>query len=189
MATLVRARDRLSYADLLAFPADGKTHQVIDGKHYVSPSPSTRHQAVSGALFFQLYRQIAVTGKGVVLSAPTDLELTDHDIVVPDIMVILKERRGIIRPRKVTGSPDLVVEIVSPSSARQDRRVKRSLYAQAGVPEYWIVEPERELVEPYRLRGSAYRALNAVSGTIAMTTIEDVKVDLQAVWRAAAEAT
>ncbi len=139
---------KLTYEDYVCFPDDGKRHEIIDGDHYVNPAPSTYHQTVSRRIQFLLYQGIELENLGVVYNAPVDLQLGDFNIVQPDIVVVLKANEKIITPTKIKGTPDLVIEILSPSSAENDRKLKRSLYEKSSVPEYWIVDPfEHELTQ------------------------------------------
>ena len=117
----------------------------------MTPAPSTVHQTVSKRLQYQLYTQIELAGLGVVFNAPVDVQLTDHDIVQPDLVVVLKGRESIIAHAKINGVPDLVVEILSPSTTRSDTALKKSLYQRAGVSEYWIVDPDGREIQQYRL--------------------------------------
>ena len=123
----------------------------------MSPAPSTKHQTVSRHLQFQLYAQIEITKRGKVFNAPTDVELTPNDIVQPDLVVVLKDRTRMITPTKINGVPDLVVEILSPSTAATDTTLKKQLYERTGVAEYWIADPDNQRLECYRIIDGVYR--------------------------------
>ena len=110
----------LTYADYVCLPEDGKRHEIIGGAHYMNPAPSTYHQYVSRRLQFQLYSLIELKGLGSVIYAPVDVQLTENDIVQPDLVVVLTENR-IITPSKVKGRPDHLIEILSPSSQSNDQ--------------------------------------------------------------------
>ena len=114
--------------------------ELIDGEVFVVPAPNIGHQDVQANLVFEFVGQIARRGRGRVFPAPTDLRFSDVRDVQPDLIVVLPGDGATINPERIEGVPSLVVEIVSPSSRVQDRRVKRALYADAGVPEYWIVD-------------------------------------------------
>lgn len=183
MAVLTRSPVKLTYDDYLLLPDDNNIHEIIDGEHYVSASPSTYHQTVSRRLQFLLYEAIELTGAGVVFDAPTDVQFSDHDVVVPDIFVIRAERTQMISPSRVLGPPDLVIEIISPSSAKKDREIKRKLYERFLVPEYWLVNPEGHAIERFPLVRDRYgesephaESIRYRAGTI------DVTVDLRRVW-------
>jgi Uma2 family endonuclease len=114
--------------------------------------------------------------------ALADLRLSPWDIVQPDLIVVLSHNRAILTPSKIEGSPDLVVEILSASSAHNDRVRKKELYCKSAIPEYWVVDPEARLVEQFLLRDEAYVLLGSHADTITVQVIEGVRVDLRAVW-------
>jgi Uma2 family endonuclease len=142
---------RLTYADLRRLPDDGMRHELIDGEHYVTPAPRPKHQRVSFRISFQVGMYLEEHPMGRMYYAPLDVFLTDFDCVEPDLLYVSREREQ----RQMTedyleGAPDLVVEILSPSTKRFDHGVKHRLYERFGVSEYWIVDPEKESVRVYR---------------------------------------
>ncbi|MFN0058989.1 MAG: Uma2 family endonuclease, partial [Planctomycetota bacterium] len=149
MPLVPESRVRLTYADLLEFPSDGNRHEILDGVHYVSAAPATYHQLVSSRLHGELHVQVVVPGRAHVFSAPTDVELGAHDIVEPDLLLVSLKRAEIIHPSRIVGAPDLVIEILSPSTRRIDLGKKRERYERCGVGEYWVVDPERRVVDQY----------------------------------------
>jgi Uma2 family endonuclease len=173
---------KLTYRDYVHFPEDGKRHEIIDGEHYVTPAPETYHQKLSRKIQFQLFQQIEERGLGEVYNAPTDVELSDADIVQPDLVVILAAKQRIVTPKKVKGIPDLVVEILSPATKGRDRRLKRELYRRVGVPEYWIVDPDEHVVEQHLLQASRYRLVGRHTTRVTFRGLEGVVVDLARVW-------
>jgi Uma2 family endonuclease len=190
MSVVIDGITKLTYSDYAQLPDDGRRHEIIDGEHYVSPSPSSAHQDASRHIQFQLYEHIEVEGLGKVYNAPMDLQLSDTDVVQPDLMVILREHEHYISPSRIIGTPDLIVEIKSPTTAEHDRGVKRSLYQQYGVPEYWIVDVDSHTVERYVLEGDRYRLDSTCREQITYTA-EPVQsrpervsapVDLRKVW-------
>lgn len=140
---------RLAYADYLAFPEDGRRHELVDGEHVVTPAPGARHQRVAGRLFLALGNFVERQGLGQVYFAPLDVIISDVDVVQPDILFVANDRVEIVR-HAVHGAPDLAAEMVSPSSRRTDEVTKLRLYDRAGVREYWVVDPEIEVVKVYR---------------------------------------
>ena len=182
MSLNTQSSGKLSYHDYLGFPSDGQRHEIIDGVHVVNPAPDTYHQTLSRRIQFQLYAQIELKKHGEVFNSPTDLQLSDTDIVQPDLIVVLQDKRSIITPRKMQGVPNLVVEILSPSSVNTDRVLKKELYRRAGVPEYWIVDPIQKFVEQYVLRDNAYQLVNRHSNEVVPQIIEGVRVNLDEVW-------
>ena len=150
-------RAKLGYPEYCSFPADGLRHEVIDGDHIMTPAPSTIHQTVSKRLQHQLYTQVELAGLGLVFNAPIDVQLSDYDIVQPDLVVVFKDRTRMITHTKINGVPDIVVEILSPSTAATDTALKKQLYERTGVAEYWIVDPDNQRLQRYRLIDGGYR--------------------------------
>jgi Uma2 family endonuclease len=147
----------LSYDDYAAID-DGNRYQVIEGELLMTPSPRTRHQRIVLNLGRHLANFAYSIGAGEVFLAPLDVVLkTERPAVVlqPDALFISTERSEIITEANIQGAPDLVVEVLSPSNIRLDTVVKRRLYAQYGVKEYWIVAPDSEHVEVFLLSADA----------------------------------
>jgi len=155
MSVIVDGRLKLTYNEYRLFPEDGNTHELIDGKHYMAPAPGTNHQSICRHIQFQLYRQLEQPGEAQVFNAPTDVELSEVDVVQPDLAVVAASRAHIISPSRIVGPPDVVVEIVSPSTAERDRGLKRKLYELRGVPVYWLVDPEARTVTVYEREADA----------------------------------
>lgn len=144
-------RPALSYEDYQLFPDDGRRHELIGGEHYVSPAPIEKHQIASSNLQIDVGGFVREDRLGQVFSAPYDVVLSDEDVVQPDLLFVSRERASIRKPTGIFGAPDLVVEILSDSTRKIDEQVKRKLYEQAGVREYWVVDPLLETVKVYRL--------------------------------------
>jgi Uma2 family endonuclease len=142
---------KLTYEDFVLFPDDGKRHELIDGEHFVTPSPNRRHQTVLVNLTGILLPIVRKRRLGHLYFAPFDVVFTRHDVVEPDLLFISAARSAVLTDANVQGAPDLVVEVLSPSSRRQDEVLKRDLYERGGVAEYWIVDPEAETVKVFRL--------------------------------------
>ena len=172
---------KLTYDDYVLFPSDGNRHEIIDGRHYMNPAPSPRHQTVSRRIQFQLYQQIELNDLGQVFNAPIDVQLSDTNVVQPDIVIILRDQH-IITPTKIKGIPDLVIEILSPSTKKYDQQLKRQLYEQFQVPEYWIVDPENQSIEQCLLGTNQKYAATSRSDTIDFAATNST-VDLVQVWK------
>lgn len=140
---------KLTYEDFLLFPDDGKRHELIDGEHYVTPSPNLRHQRISGNLHYLLRSYLEGHPIGRVFYAPLDVIFSNVDVVEPDLLYVSNERRAILKLH-VEGAPDLVVEIASKGTRKRDETIKRRLYQRSGVSEYWVVDPELDVVRVYR---------------------------------------
>ena len=182
MAQQTRSTSKLGYEQYVCIPDDGRRHEIIDGDHYLNPAPATYHQRLSGRIHFQLYEQIDLPRIGEVYCAPTDVQLTDHDIVQPDLIVVLNERKAIITPTKIKGVPDLVVEILSESTIKNDRVLKKELFERVGIPEYWIVDPEEHAVDQFVLAVEHYDHRGVYADKLRVATIPNVTVDLSQVW-------
>ena len=147
MVTTPNTAIKFTYRDYVNTPED-KRYELLDGELILSEAPSRNHQGSQVNIGSPLYVFVRSNGLGVVYFAPRDVVLTDTDVVQPDLMFISNERLHIDTEREVRGAPDLVVEILSPSTSGRDRTFKRALYAKHGVKEYWLVEPA--LLEPSR---------------------------------------
>ena len=141
-----QAKVKLTVADYMKTPDDVR-YQLIDGELILAPSPTSRHQFVSVRLTVALFKFVEQHRAGVVLQAPLDVILAEHEVFQPDILFVSNDRREIMTPANIQGAPDLVVEILSPSTRRNDRGHKLDVYSRYGVREYWIVDPDAGLVE------------------------------------------
>jgi len=147
---------KFTYEDYLGFPDDGNRHEIIDGEHYVTPAPLTKHQRISANLLEHLHRHCSQTNAGLVLAAPTDVVFAETDVVQPDLLFITKDRQPIVTRENIQGAPDLIIEILSDKTKQRDERTKRTLYERFQVTEYWIIDPEMELVRKFRLQDGGY---------------------------------
>ena len=157
MAT--RIEPLMTIADLDAMPDDEYRYEIIEGELFVSRSPSLTHQTVSGNLFRSIDTYLIDNPIGRIWATP-GVVLSEFSGVIPDLVYISHQRRTeIASGDRVTGAPDLVIEIVSPGSEneRRDRVAKRQLFGKYGVKEYWIVDFEKRSIEVYQLRGHSMR--------------------------------
>jgi Uma2 family endonuclease len=142
---------KLTYDDFVLFPDDGKRHELIDGEHYVTPSPNRKHQTISGNLYLMIRTWIEEHPIGQIYYAPFDVIFSMFDVVEPDLVYMSNERAAtILTAANVKGVPELVVEIGSPGTRKRDETIKRRLYERSGVDEYWVVDPEIDVVRVYR---------------------------------------
>jgi Uma2 family endonuclease len=142
---------KLTYDDFVLFPDDGKRHELIDGEHYVTATPNTRHQQICGDLFALIWNYLEAHPIGRAFGVPLDIVFSPFDVVEPDIQYLSNERAAeVITPQHVRGAPQLVVEVASPSTRKRDETIKRHLYERAGVSEYWIVDPDIDVIRVYR---------------------------------------
>jgi Uma2 family endonuclease len=145
------ALPQITWQDVQQMPDDGNRYEAIEGDLYMTPAPKVRHQRISLRLERALFSLLVDGGYGELLHAPVGVEFpASGEGVQPDILFISNERRAIICEDWLRGAPDLVVEILSPTTAHRDRGIKLRLYERQGVSEYWIVDPEAEAVEVWR---------------------------------------
>ena len=148
---------RLTYDDFVLFPDDGKRHELIDGEHYVTPSPNLKHQKVSGNLHLLIGVWLEDHLIGQIFYAPFDVVFSRFDVVEPDLLYVSNARAAaLLTPANVQGAPDLVVEIGSPGTRKRDETIKRHLYERSGVAEYWVVDPDTDVVRVYRRDGDTF---------------------------------
>ena len=148
---------KLTYDDFVLFPDDGKRHELIDGEHYVTPSPNIRHQQIQGDLFGMIWTYLEAHPIGRVFTARLDVVFSKFDVVEPDILYLSHDRANdVLTPANLQGAPELVIEIGSPGTRQRDETIKRRLYERAGVSEYWIVDPDIDVVRVYRREGDTF---------------------------------
>ncbi|HUZ76741.1 MAG TPA: Uma2 family endonuclease [Chloroflexota bacterium] len=155
---------KLTYEDLQQAPDDDKRYELIEGDLLVSPSPTPVHQTVVGRVFAFLLR-LETAGLGRAFVAPLDVVLDTFNVLEPDVLFIATERLSIIGPRNVQGPPDLVVEVLSEGTRQRDLGLKLHTYARFGVRFYWILDAEKQTVQPYQLVGESYEQLPLLPAT------------------------
>ncbi len=146
----------LSYEDYLSMPDDRNRYEILEGELAVTPSPTSMHQLVSRNLAFILHCHIKQYRLGDILYAPMDVILSDISIVQPDLIYITREHLHLITTRGIEGTPDMVIEIISPASKRLDRVGKLQIYAKYGIAWYWLIDPLEKTLEIYMLNHESY---------------------------------
>lgn len=144
---------RWTYDEYARLPDDGDRHEIIRGEVCVTPGPRPRHQWVSAQLQHVLRDYVMRNDLGVILD-DVDLLFVSGEFLRPDILYVPAARLDGITTRGVECAPDLVVEVISPGSERIDRMLKPPRYAEHGVPAYWLVDPDRAVVEQYAGAGA-----------------------------------
>ncbi len=147
---------KLSFEEFRQLPVDGKRYELVRGEVHVTPAPATRHQAVVQNLSGNLWPFVIKNHLGEVWTAPLDVRLSGDTALQPDLVFISNARAGIIQENWIAGAPDLVVEVLSPSTAAYDRATKLPVYAEAGVPEVWLIDSQAKTVEVLKLQGKKY---------------------------------
>ena len=155
--SLVPPGVKLTYDDFAHFPEDGKRHELIDGEHYVTPSPNRTHQRIVTTLVGLLWGHLERSPIGEVYVAPFDVLFSDFDVLEPDLLYISQARLAqVLTEKHVQGAPDLVVEVGSPSTRRRDEKLKYQVYERFGVFEYWVVDPDLDVVKVHCLVDGRY---------------------------------
>ena len=174
----------LTYEDYCRFPNDGRRDEILEGELAVTPAPAPNHQRVSGNLFRVLADHVSSRGLGEVFIAPIDVILARTSVVQPDLVFVRAERLSLVSNRGIEGPPDLVVEVLSPTTEAQDRGAKLQLYARHGAPHYWLVDPETRRLEAYELAGTGYRLVADLTGSamFASALFPGLAVPLDALW-------
>lgn len=131
---------------------EGAPYQLIEGELIMTPAPNPLHQMISGNLFKKLSKIVDAKHAGTVLYSPVDVYLGEENAYQPDMVFISKKRAEIIKKDGIYGAPDLVIEILSPSTAYYDIKKKYKVYERYGVKEYWIVDPELKGIEIFLLK-------------------------------------
>jgi Uma2 family endonuclease len=142
--------DITTIPELLALPEDGMRHELLDGVHAVTPSPALLHQAVLREMETAVAEVLKGQDRFQLFWSPADVVLGPRTLVQPDLFVVEQQPGQRLRSWADVGVPVLALEVLSPGTAVRDRGVKRRIYQQAGVPEYWIVDLDARLVERWR---------------------------------------
>ncbi|MCX6545438.1 MAG: Uma2 family endonuclease [Acidobacteria bacterium] len=184
MASVEAAHSHVTYADLERWPDDGKQYELYDGEVRVVPAPTFFHQIVLANLLdiLQVYRK---THGGFVLPAPLDIIFREDTVLQPDVTFLTESTFRLLDVHKpIRSAPDLVIEILSPSTSKWDRIKKYGVYARYGVAEYWIVDPGNETVEIFALRDGAYElaASGQRGGQLMSATLPGLVVELERVF-------
>ena len=173
-----KATQKHTWDDYLTWPAEERW-EIIDGVAYnMTPAPSVRHQNITGKLYSQLEQKLKNKACKPFI-APTDVILSEYDIVQPDVFVVCDKNK--ITESNIKGAPDLVVEILSPATALKDLREKKNLYEKSGVKEYIVIDPLEEYVERFWLGGDGVYDRGEVFGpqdALQLKSLERIEVTL-----------
>ncbi len=173
------ARIKFTYEDYKHTPED-KRYELIDGELILTAAPRRVHQRMEIRLAIRLGAFVEDHDLGEVYTAPFDVVLTDTDVVQPDLLFVSQERLYIINDDNVRGAPDLVIEILSPSTSGRDRTIKRTLYALHGVKEYWLVDTDAKNITVMFLGEQGYE-ITGIYGegqTLTSPTLEGFSLNL-----------
>jgi Uma2 family endonuclease len=153
-----------TYEEYAALTADGECYEIVQGVLVMSPSLEFVHQRFVTRLTMYLGQTVILNRLGEVITSPFDVVLAPQEVYQPDIVVVLNEHLERVQRQCVMGVPDLVVEVISPSSKLYDRVNKHMAYEKAGIPEYWLVNPHTQTVELFVLESGKYRSQGAFEG-------------------------
>jgi Uma2 family endonuclease len=158
-------RSRIHAADYYQLPEYEQNDliQLIDGEVIIAMPPTPKHQAIVGAIFF-LLMTIAKQRGGKAFTAPVEVYLDEQNIYEPDVLYLTPATQCKIDATRLTGAPELVVEVLSPRTARYDRQEKYRAYEQHHVSEYWIIDPVHEIVEVWKLMEGRFERIGAYAG-------------------------
>jgi len=179
MASMETVPSRVGYRDLAHLPEDGRRYEIHGGELVVVPSPLPHHQLAVLAVVRILDGYAAARG-GIVLAAPLDIVFDEFDVLQPDVLFFRAERCHLVEPAAVTRhAPDIVVEVLSPSTAAVDRGRKMRTFARYGVPECWIVDPVARRIEIHALAGGIYRQAQTagIDDTVESVLLPDLRFD------------
>jgi len=171
-----------TYDDLLNWEEDKFRHELIEGEHFMTPSPSVYHQKISINLSWRLKDYIDANNLGIVLAAPTDVKLSDIDLLVPDIFFVRASRLHILKEKYLCEAPDLVIEILSPSTSKRDKDLKFKRYTHYGVLEYWIVDPQKQSIDVYNLEEQKLIAVFTIDQKLNSPMFPDIQLELQKIF-------
>lgn len=165
--------------DYMSLP-DEPHCELLYGRFYLSPSPSPLHQYVVFALA-RVLEEIAARSGGIAFLAPLDVFLADHSVPQPDVIYISRSRRSILDER-IEGAPDLLVEVLSPGTARRDRLQKLNLYLESGVREYWLVDPVARQIEFLVNEGGRFVVSQPAGREYQSPALPEIRLDLLDFW-------
>ncbi|TCS81816.1 Uma2 family endonuclease [Tepidibacillus fermentans] len=179
--------ESLTYEDYSKLPEDGSHYELVNGKlELMAPAPTAEHQIISSNLIAMINQHCRLDY--FILYAPIDLILSNAEVRQPDIVMIQRNRRDIITRRGIEGAPDLIVEILSPSTALKDKKNKRKTYAYFGIKEYWIVDPlhrtiEQNLLNPEKHQYDLYEVFGGDEETITSPLIPCLSISVKEIFR------
>ena len=171
--------------DFMELPEGPPYYQLIEGDLYMTPSPNLFHQDIAGNIYYLIRSYLAKRRVGTVHIAPSDVKLSELNVYEPDVYFVANSRKSILTRHGAEGAPNLVVEVLSPRTAKLDRGAKRVVYARAGVEELWIVDPEARRVQVYRLGESADEPVgtSGVRGKIESPLFPGLKIPVAKVFQ------
>ena len=183
MAIAIPKKKKYTYEDYAKLP-EGAPYQLIGGELIMTPAPTPYHQIVSRKIMSLLIQYVEKNNLGEILYSPIDVYFSEEDVFQPDIIFISKERLNIIGETKIEGAPDLIIEILSPSTAYYDLGRKYEVYEKNGVKEYWIVHPERKSIEIYQNQEGQFKLIQMAKekDTVNSSLFKDFELNLEKIF-------
>ena len=177
--------DLLTYDDYKTFPDnDGIRKEIIEGELYMTPAPSLKHQTILGKLHIVIHNFVDNKNLGKIFLAPCDVVFSNINVMQPDLIFIAKKSYLILTDLNIQGAPDLLIEILSPSTKENDQIYKKQVYEKFGVKEYWIIDPVGESVEIWSLINKKYNLVEHANKeqTITSHLLKELKIELTQVF-------
>lgn len=181
---------KMTYADLMDMDipeGDTGLYELLDGEIVRRSSPHTPHQRTLGDLMIDLGTYAEEKNLGEIFCAPYDVYFDDHNAgIMPDLLFISHERNFVIHEEGIVGAPDLIIEILSKDTAFRDKGIKKDIYEQFAVREYWIVDPSTRSVEVYRMENNRYRLFSfaAEEGTVTSLVLTGLELEVSTIFLA-----
>lgn len=184
MQLALKRKVHFNYRDYLELPYD-KRYEIIDGDLHMTPAPLTYHQKITRNIYLLLWEYVKKNNLGELLFAPVDVVFSNEDIVQPDIVFISKQKESILTEENIQGVPDLIIEVLSPSTRQWDKEIKLKLYEKYGVREYWIVDPEALSVEVYHLIDEGLKLYRSFTQTTHLRSLllKNLKILIDAIFK------
>ncbi len=160
-------------------------YELINGELLKKSAPKPKHQRAQRNLLFSIHQFVTSGQLGEILPAPVDVFLDEYNVPQPDLVFVSKKRAAIINADEgILGAPDLVIEIISPSSVRYDRIDKKELYEQFGIKEYWIVDPSYNSVEIYALQDNRYKlfSFGAENEKVKSSVLKNIELEVSSIF-------
>lgn len=180
---MLETKSKYTYNDYAAMD-DDKRFELIEGELYMVPAPGFYHQTISMNISHPLKRFVKKNNLGTVLYAPFDVVLSETDVVQPDIIFVSRERMGLMTEKNLRGAPDLAIEILSITTKERDKLVKKRLYMDYGVREFWIVDPDKKAVEIMVLKKTGYETdgIYFIDDELTSPLLKGFRLDLKEVF-------
>ncbi len=174
---------RWTYEDYLKLE-DDKRYEIIDGELLEIPALTTTHQRIVGRLFRILSDFVERKNLGEVFISPVDVILSEDNVLQPNLVFVSNENKSIIKERGIFGAPDMVAEVISPSTLKRDTEDKKKIYARFGVKELWLIFPGERAIEVLTLKGKEYEvcSFGYEDGKVKSCLLEGFEINLKAIF-------